>query len=227
MGRCVWSQGVYYDSTRWGFYREWWWCVSNHCSSFNFSFDATYLFPLITKIDKRFKNAQFKNMEFLEIVLQEAQICNVPLVFVLNHFSAFCHLSKQTLLYTLLDMCSNKRVQMCVIGIDRDCSVTEQLEKRIQSRFSQKQIIVTYPSVADFIQFTSSTLFLTGKDSRTRKWNSMVKMVVLDKDFSRLIEEQSALIPISYNILLFELVGSFIFRWNAANSILCVISSSW
>lgn len=101
---------------------------------------------------------------------------------------------------------------MCVIGIDRDCSVTEQLEKRIQSRFSQKQIIVTYPSVADFIQFTSSTLFLTGKDSRTRKWNSMVKMVVLDKDFSRLIEEQSALIPISYNILSFELVGSFIFR---------------
>lgn len=153
------------------------------------------------RIDKRFKNAQFKNMEFLEIVLQEAQICNVPLVFVLNHFSAFCHLSKQTLLYTLLDMCSNKRVQMCVIGIDRDCSVTEQLEKRIQSRFSQKQIIVTYPSVTDFIQFTSSTLFLTGKDPCTRRWNSMVKKVVLHEDYSRLIEEQSILIPISYHIL--------------------------
>lgn len=83
----------------------------------NFSFELTYCFPLIAKIDKRFKNAQFKNMEFLEIVLQEAQICNVPLVFVLNHFSAFCHLSKQTLLYTLLDMCSNKRVQMCVLAL--------------------------------------------------------------------------------------------------------------
>lgn len=166
-------------------------------------------------------------MEFLEIVLQEAQICNVPLVFVLNHFSAFCHLSKQTLLYTLLDMCSNKRVQMCVIGIDRDCSVTEQLEKRIQSRFSQKQIIVTYPSVTDFIQFTSSSLFLTGKDSRTRKWNSMVKMVVLHEDFSRLIEEQSTLIPISYHILSFSFMRSFISKWNATNSVLCFISSSW
>ena len=143
-------------------------------------------------------------MEFLEIVLQEAQICDVPLLFILDHFSSFCQKSKQTLLYTLLDMCSNKNVQMCVIGIDRDCAITELLEKRIQSRFSQKQIIVSYPSITDFIQFTSSLLFLQGSDSVTRKWNSMVKKVVLHKDFSRLIEEQSMVISLSYHIHLIK-----------------------
>ena len=143
-------------------------------------------------------------MEFLEIVLQEAQICDVPLLFILDYFSSFCQKSKQTLLYTLLDMCSNKNVQMCVIGIDRDCAITELLEKRIQSRFSQKQIIVSYPSITDFIQFTSSLLFLQGSDSVTRKWNSMVKKVVLHKDFSRLIEEQSMVISLSYHIHLIK-----------------------
>ncbi|CBK22728.2 uncharacterized protein [Blastocystis hominis] len=83
---------------------------------------------------KRFKNAQFKNMEFLEIVLQETQICNVPLLIVLDHFSSFCHQTKQTLLYTLLDLCGSKNVQLCIIGIDCDCTITERLEKRIQSR---------------------------------------------------------------------------------------------
>ena len=67
-------------------------------------------------------------------MLQEAQICGVPLLFVLDHFSAFCHQSKQTLLYTLLDLCSSPDVKLCVIGIDRDCTITERLEKRIQSR---------------------------------------------------------------------------------------------
>ena len=83
-------------------------------------------------------------MEFLEVVrvsfyphpqvLQEAQICDVPLLFVLDHFSTFCNQSKQTLLYTLLDLCSNKNVQICIIGVDRDCCISELLEKRIQSR---------------------------------------------------------------------------------------------
>ena len=139
-------------------------------------------------------------MEFLEIVLQEAQICDVPLLFVLDHFSSFCHQSKQTLLYTLLDMCSNKRVQMCVIGVDSDCTLTERLEKRVQSRFSQKQIIVPYPSVSDLIQFMSLTLSLPDRDASTRKWNNAIKKVFQKKEFVSLITSQSSLLPLSYHI---------------------------
>ena len=128
-------------------------------------------------------------MEFLEIVLQEAQICDVPLLFILDHFSSFCHQSKQTLLYTLLDMCSNKRVQMCVIGVDSDCTLTERLEKRVQSRFSQKQIV----------QFMSMTLTLPN-DASSRKWNAAIKKVLQKKEFSSLITSQSSLIPLSYHI---------------------------
>ena len=138
-------------------------------------------------------------MEFLEIVLQEAQICDVPLLFILDHFSSFCHQSKQTLLYTLLDMCSNKRVQMCVIGVDSDCTLTERLEKRVQSRFSQKQIIVPYPSVSEIVQFMSMTLTLPN-DASSRKWNAAIKKVLQKKEFSSLITSQSSLIPLSYHI---------------------------
>ena len=138
-------------------------------------------------------------MEFLEIVLQEAQICDVPLLFILEHFSSFCHQSKQTLLYTLLDMCSNKRVQMCVIGVDSDCTLTERLEKRVQSRFSQKQIIVPYPSVSEIVLFMSMTLTLPN-DASSRKWNAAIKKVLQKKEFSSLITSQSSLIPLSYHI---------------------------
>ncbi|KAK8820428.1 hypothetical protein WA577_006491 [Blastocystis sp. JDR] len=131
--------------------------------------------PMVRR--KRMRNAQFKNMEFLELVLQEAQICDVPLLFVLNHFSSFCHQSKQTLLYTLLDLCSNKSVRICVVGLDRYCCITELLEKRIQSRFSQRQIILNYPSPTDIAQFVSATLFLPGTDAATKKWNSAVRRI--------------------------------------------------
>ena len=145
-------------------------------------------------------------------MLQEAQICDVPLLFVLSHFSSFCHQSKQTLLYTLLDLCSNKSVRICVVGLDRDCCITELLEKRIQSRsllpscltrsFSQRQIILNYPSPTDIAQFVSATLFLPGTDAATKKWNSAVRRIVLSAEFSALVEEQSLLVPLSFHILL-------------------------
>ena len=145
-------------------------------------------------------------------MLQEAQICDVPLLFVLSHFSSFCHQSKQTLLYTLLDLCSNKNVRICVVGMDRDCCITELLEKRIQSRslrspsltrsFSQRQIILHYPSAADIAQFVSATLFLPGTDASTKKWNSAVRRIVLSPEFSALVEEQSLLVPLSFHIRL-------------------------
>ena len=150
-------------------------------------------------------------------MLQEAQICDVPLLFVLNHFSSFCHQSKQTLLYTLLDLCSNKNVRICIVGMDRDCCITELLEKRIQSRlspapfltrsFSQRQIILSYPSSTDIAQFVSATLFLPGTDTSTKKWNSAVCRIVLSPEFSTLVEEQSLLVPLSFHILLFLTVN--------------------
>lgn len=144
-------------------------------------------------------------------MLQEAQICDVPLLFVLSHFSSFCHQSKQTLLYTLLDLCSNKNVRICIVGMDRDCCITELLEKRIQSRlsrasfltcsFSQRQIIISYPSSSDIAQFVSATLFLPGTDTSTKKWNSAVRRIVLSPEFSTLVDEQSLLVPLSFHIL--------------------------
>lgn len=172
-------------------------------------------------------------MEFLEVVrvssyhhpqvLQEAQICDVPLLFVLDHFSTFCNQSKQTLLYTLLDMCSNKNVQICIIGVDRDCCISELLEKRIQSRsdsllcltlrFSQRQILLSYPSITDLTQYVSSMLFLPGSDASTKRWNSAIKRIVLHDDFIRLLEEQSTICPLSYHILVLFNISFLNITW--------------
>ena len=86
-----------------------------------------------------------------------------------------------------------------MIGVDSDCTLTERLEKRVQSRFSQKQIIVPYPSVSEIVLFMSMTLTLPN-DASSRKWNAAIKKVLQKKEFSSLITSQSSLIPLSYHI---------------------------
>ena len=69
--RCVCPWRVYSNQHRRGLYRQWRRCISDHSKASYLSFDASYWFLLSVDLDKRFKNAQFKNMEFLEIVWGE------------------------------------------------------------------------------------------------------------------------------------------------------------
>lgn len=83
----------------------------------------------------------------------------------------------------------------------------------IYVRFSQRQILLNYPSTSDLIQYVSSTLFLPGTDTITKRWNSSVKKIVLHKDFSRLLEEQSTICPLSYHILSIDGCWNLHDRW--------------
>ena len=71
----------------------------------------------------------------------------------------------------------------------------------INPRFSQRQIVVNYPSASDVAQYAASTLFLPGHRQSTLKWNSAVKEIVLNREFYRLVEEQSVVYPLSFHIL--------------------------
>ena len=70
-----------------------------------------------------------------------------------------------------------------------------------QRRFSQRQILLNYPSASDIVQFVSASLFLPGTDANTKKWNSAVRRIVLSPEFTSLVEEQSLLFPLSFHIL--------------------------
>ena len=70
----------------------------------------------------------------------------------------------------------------------------------INPRFSQRQIVVNYPAASDVAQYAASTLFLPGHQQSTLKWNSAVKEIVLNREFYRLVEEQSVVFPLSFHI---------------------------
>jgi hypothetical protein len=67
--------------------------------------------------------------------------------------------------------------------------------------FSQRQIIVNYPSKESILLYASSSLFLPGNDIKTRKWNSAIKKIIEAEEFSSLVSEQSVIIPLSFHIL--------------------------
>ena len=72
--RCVCPRRIYSNQHWWRLYRQWWRRIPHHSKASYVSFDASYSFPFSVNLDKRFKNAQFKNMEFLEIVWVEVLI---------------------------------------------------------------------------------------------------------------------------------------------------------
>lgn len=69
-----------------------------------------------------------------------------PLLIVLDEFDQFALHAKQTLLYNLFDMVHShnpgKSRALCVLGLTCRWDAVEMLEKRVRSRFSNRQIVV-------------------------------------------------------------------------------------
>ena len=100
------------------------------------------------------------HLQLLLDVLREAKGVCVPIIFVLDEFQEFAKRSKQTLLYTLLDILQSGETQMAVVGLTGKIDVVESLEKRIQSRFSHRQIFVPPTSLEDKLEILKSRLTL-------------------------------------------------------------------
>ena len=83
------------------------------------------------------------------------------MVFILDEFQEFATRSKQTLLYTLLDILQSGETQMAVVGLTEKIDVVESLEKRIQSRFSHRQIFIPPISFENKLDVIKSRLLLS------------------------------------------------------------------
>ena len=101
------------------------------------------------------------HLQLLLDVLREAKGVCVPMVFILDEFQEFATRSKQTLLYTLLDILQSGETQMAVVGLTEKIDVVESLEKRIQSRFSHRQIFIPPISFENKLDVIKSRLLLS------------------------------------------------------------------
>lgn len=97
-------------------------------------------------------------LRFVMESLREGSAANVPVFIVLHDFDLFAKRAKQTLLYNLLDITQSSKYQVCIIGVTTRLDATDLLEKRLRSRFSQRQILLGQPDIATFSAFASEAL---------------------------------------------------------------------
>ncbi|GBG34691.1 Origin recognition complex subunit 4 [Hondaea fermentalgiana] len=124
----------------------------------------------------------------------------VPLIFVLDHFEAFAQRRKQTLLYNLLDLTQSRDARIVVIGCTHRIDVVEQMEKRIKSRFDNRQIFIAPPSADTVQNILLERLLLPGPAHAA--WNSKVHdlLGVHDKEVPRGVQELRRLSQLGFGI---------------------------
>ncbi|KAG2449708.1 hypothetical protein HYH02_005235 [Chlamydomonas schloesseri] len=93
------------------------------------------------------KSASFdENLVFLKGMLHALYKCLKKVVFVVDEFQQYAKKGKQQMLYYLLDMLQDSKIQAAVIGISAAHNVAEDLEKRVLSRVGRRRVVVTFPA---------------------------------------------------------------------------------
>lgn len=128
------------------------------------------------------------------------------MVFVLDELDMFCHAGLgQTLLYNLFDITHNKVAPICVIGITRSVNITELLEKRVKSRYSNRNIFL-YP----LNSVTESPV-----ESTTKLFVQLLSLPSVKKDKQILSVPDEVLFNFHVNLTEFkELCPDFVKLWN-------------
>lgn len=86
-----------------------------------------------------------ENIQFLLAVLKALAESKKSALFILEDFDLFAHSNKQTFLYCLLDSLQKSHAQAMVIGTTCRYDCLNLLEKRVKSRFSHRNVILTPP----------------------------------------------------------------------------------
>ncbi|ODH13831.1 hypothetical protein ACO22_06858 [Paracoccidioides brasiliensis] len=70
-------------------------------------------------------------------------------IIVLDEFDLFAYHPRQTLLYNLFDIAQARKAPVAVLGLTTKVDVTENLEKRVKSRFSHRYVFLPRPRTFD------------------------------------------------------------------------------
>ncbi|KAK2746428.1 hypothetical protein FQN55_005646 [Onygenales sp. PD_40] len=86
-------------------------------------------------------------------------------IIVLDEFDLFAHHPRQTLLYNLFDIAQARKAPLAVLGLTTKVDVTENLEKRVKSRFSHRYVFLPRPrTFADFSDICMAAMGLDGEE---------------------------------------------------------------
>ncbi|CEP60767.1 origin recognition complex subunit 4 LALA0_S01e18470g [Lachancea lanzarotensis] len=103
----------------------------------------------------------------------------ISVIFIFDEIDTFAGPLRQTLLYNLFDMVEHARVPVCILGCTTKMNVVEHLEKRVNSRFSQRIIYV--PSIKTFEEFLEAiqeAFCVDIPNECATKWNETLKHLV-------------------------------------------------
>ncbi|GIL71786.1 hypothetical protein Vretimale_776 [Volvox reticuliferus] len=95
------------------------------------------------------KSATFDdNLVFLKGMLHALYKCLKKVVFIVDEFQQYAKKGKQQMLYYLLDMLQDSKIQAAVIGVSSVHNIVEDLEKRVLSRVGRRRMLVTFPAIS-------------------------------------------------------------------------------
>ncbi|KKY13129.1 putative origin recognition complex subunit 4 [Diplodia seriata] len=96
-----------------------------------------------------------------ELAGEESDEVAKAVIFVMDEFDLFASHPRQTLLYNLFDIAQSKKAPITVLGLTTRISVSENLEKRVKSRFSHRYVHLSLAkSFTSFQEMCKSSLIL-------------------------------------------------------------------
>ena len=119
----------------------------------------------------------------------------VSVIFIFDEMDTFAGPVRQTLLYNLFDMVEHSVVPVCILGTTSKLNISEFLEKRVRSRFSQRVIYVPETNDLDEFMLTSRenlSPLVPNPDTEDKRliieWNELVENLLKDES-SQLFSE--------------------------------------
>lgn len=96
-----------------------------------------------------------------ELVGGESDEIAKAVIFIMDEFDLFASHPRQTLLYNLFDIAQSKKAPITVLGLTTRIGVSENLEKRVKSRFSHRYVHLSLTkNLASFQEMCKSNLML-------------------------------------------------------------------
>lgn len=110
------------------------------------------------------------------------------IIFIVENFDLFCSHHNQQLLYGLFDVVQSALTPVCVLGVSTRYDVIEQLEKRVKSRFSHRQIFLN-PDSEDFDEYVKHfKQVLKVPEDIGKKWNRQIDSTAKDDNCLRALK---------------------------------------
>ncbi len=112
-------------------------------------------------------------------------------MFILDEFDLFTKHKGQLLLYTLLNTIQTSTTPMCLIGLTCRLDVLDQLEKRVKSRFSHRQIyLFNNYTFEEYLLLARDVIFDFGLVENTKNFSALLDCFFDDNTILKLLVAQ-------------------------------------